>query len=61
MEIQLLTRERLKNVAELNWLMESQPSPLDNWISYYMYIYKPLPLDNWISYYMYTDLILPSW
>jgi hypothetical protein len=37
MEIQLLTRERHKNVAELNWLTESQPSPLDNWISYYMY------------------------
>ena len=93
MEIQLLTRERLKNVAELNWLMESQPSPLDNgsptttqshppllitgspttctyinpspldnWISYYMYIYRsqPSPLDNWISYYMYIYRSQPS-
>jgi hypothetical protein len=28
---------RYKNVAGLNWLMGSQPSPLDNWISNIQY------------------------
>ena len=32
LEIQVLAWERHKNVAGFNWLMGSQPSPLDNWI-----------------------------
>ena len=32
-EIQLLAWDKYKNVTVLNWLMASQPSPLDNWIS----------------------------
>jgi hypothetical protein len=34
LEIQILAWDRHKNVVELNWLMESQSSSLDNWISY---------------------------
>jgi hypothetical protein len=30
LEIQVLAWDRYKNVAGLNWLMESQPFPLDN-------------------------------
>ena len=33
LEIQVLAWDRQRNVAGLNWLMGSQPSPLDNWIS----------------------------
>jgi hypothetical protein len=33
LEIQVLALDRHKNVAELNQLMGSQPSLLDNWIS----------------------------
>ena len=32
LEIQVLAWDRQRNVAGLNWLMEFQPSPLDNWI-----------------------------
>jgi hypothetical protein len=32
LEIQVLARDRHKNVVVLNQLMGSQPSPLDNWI-----------------------------
>jgi hypothetical protein len=32
LEIQILTWDSHRNVAELNMLMRSQPSPLDNWI-----------------------------
>jgi hypothetical protein len=32
LEIQVLAWDRQRNVAGLNWLMGSQPSPLDNWI-----------------------------
>jgi hypothetical protein len=31
LEFQILSWDRHKNVAGLNWLKESQPSPLDNW------------------------------
>jgi hypothetical protein len=34
-EIQVLALDIHKNVAGLHQLMESQPSPLDNWISIY--------------------------
>jgi hypothetical protein len=37
LEIQALACDRHKNVVGLNQLMGSQPSPLDNWISYYIY------------------------
>jgi hypothetical protein len=33
LEIQILARDKHKNVVRLNELMGSQPSPLDNWIS----------------------------
>ena len=33
LEIQILPWDRHNNVMELNRLMGSQPSPLDNWIS----------------------------
>ena len=33
LEIQLLAWNRNKNVSGLYWLMGSQPSPVDNWIS----------------------------
>jgi hypothetical protein len=33
LEIQVLAWDRHKDVAGLNRLMGSQPSPLDNWIS----------------------------
>jgi hypothetical protein len=33
LEIQVLTWDRHKNVRRLNWLIGSQPFPLDNWIS----------------------------
>jgi hypothetical protein len=33
LEIQVLALDRHNNVAELNQLMGSQPSLLDNWIS----------------------------
>ena len=33
LEIQVLAWDRHKNVARFNWLMGSQPSSLDNWIS----------------------------
>jgi hypothetical protein len=33
LEIQVLAWDRHKNVVELNQLMGSQPSPLDNWFS----------------------------
>jgi hypothetical protein len=32
LEIQVLAWDRHKNVAGLNWLIESQPFPLDSWI-----------------------------
>ena len=33
LEMQVLAWDRHKNMAGLNWLMGSQPSPLNNWIS----------------------------
>jgi hypothetical protein len=33
LEIQVLAWDSHKNVAELKWLIGSQPSPLDKWIS----------------------------
>jgi hypothetical protein len=33
LEIQVLGLDRHKNMVGLNWLMGSQHSPLDNWIS----------------------------
>jgi hypothetical protein len=35
LEIQVLAWDRHKNVAGLNRLMGSQPSPLDNWIIFF--------------------------
>ena len=33
LEIQVLVWDRLKHVAGINWLIGSQSSPLDNWIT----------------------------
>jgi hypothetical protein len=47
LEIQVLAWGRHKNVVGLNWLMGSQPSPLDNWIlNGNTYINKPAELPS---------------